>query len=128
MFGHAFKDNGYKGMTEAEYKKLKYYLSYCIELSDGKLSDILSVYEKGILKITGNMYNRVECKFSSTGYFNEDKMSLLLITTIYLPNNEEIYSTDTFTFLGDTITVTSHTDSLGDNVIEIPYFGNMFVR
>ena len=128
MFGHTLKENGYKGMTEEEYKKLKYYLSYCIELSEGKLSDILAIYEKGILKVTGIAHNRVACKFSSLGYFNEDKMSLLIITTIYLPNNEEVYSTDTFAFLGDTITVTSHTDSLGDNVIGIPYFRNMFIR
>ena len=127
VFGHKEESLPFKGMTEEEYLKLKYYLGYCIEFSED-IKNLFACYEKGILTLKGIFLNRIETNFECKGYFNEDAMTLFVVSTIKYPDGEEIYTTDTFKFLGDTITVTSHTDELGDNVIEIPYYASKLKR
>lgn len=112
----------YKGITEDEYNKLKYYLNYCIELSDGDIRSFQASYENGSLSVKGFFIDRVLCEFYSNGFFDEDKMKLTIISTIIDPNGEKTNSTDTFNFLGDTIVVESNTAELGKNRIEIPYY------
>ena len=128
MFGHAKKALNYSGMTEEEFRKLKYYIEYCIQFSEGEIKTMDAHYKNGFLKIDGNIYDRVLCKYNCNCFFDTDKMMLTITSTITLPNSDQIYAIDTLRFLGEIVDITSYTADLGEIHFEIPYWENKLKR